>query len=261
MFTSLPREFLSKTSDQISLEKVDRNIFEITTPYRFSDGDHFSIVLKKEGQKWILTDEGDTFMHLEVLGISESSLMVGTRHKILSAILEQFSVKDRDGELILEIEDDNYELAFYNFSQALIRISDLEYLSQERAKNTFLEDFKGLIYQSVDPSRCVFNWNDSLKDPVGKYSVDCKINSMEKPLMIFALSSEEKTLKSIITIYELEKWNIPFFPIGIFKDMESINSRIVSRFTNVCHKTYSNLEEEENRFRIVNYLKEMALSK
>ena len=43
--------------------------------------------------------------------------------------------------------------------------------------------------------------------------------------------------------------------------MESINSRIVSRFTNVCHKTYSNLEEEENRFRIVNYLKEMALSK
>ena len=104
MFTSLPREFLSKTSDQISLEKVDRNIFEITTPYRFSDGDHFSIVLKKEGQKWILTDEGDTFMHLEVLGISESSLMVGTKHKILSAILEQFSVKDRDGELILELK-------------------------------------------------------------------------------------------------------------------------------------------------------------
>lgn len=254
MTTDLTIDFISKASSQISMEKVSHDVFEILTPYTFSDGDHFSIILKKEGKKWILSDEGDTFMHLEILGISEVSLLNGTRHKILSAILEQFSVIDRDGELVLEINDNNYDLAFYNFSQALIKISDLEFLSRERTKKTFLDDFRDLISEAVDINRCVFDWNDRLNDPIGKYLVDCKINSMQKPIMIFALNNEVKTSNSTITIHQLQKWGMDFYPVGIFNDMTQLNKKTVSRFIDVCGKAYSNINDKQNRNDAIDYL-------
>lgn len=258
MITDIKTDFISKVSKQIILERVGHDIFEILTPHTFSDGDHFSIVLKKEGEKWILTDEGDTFMHLEILGISEVSLLNGTRNKILSAILEQFSLTERDGELILEINEDDYGLAFYNFSQALIQISDLEFLSRERIKKTFLDDFKDLITEAVDIKRCFFNWNDFYNDPIGKYSVDCKINSMEKPVMIFALNNDAKTSNSTITIHQLEKWGIDFYPVGIFDDMTQLNKKTVARFIDVCGKTYSNINDKQNWNNAIDYLRNLV---
>lgn len=258
MIADIETDFISKVSKQISLEKVAHNIFEVLTPYTFSDGDHFSIVLKKERDKWILTDEANTLMHLEILGISEVCLLNGTRKKLLSAILEQYTLKDRDGELVLEIHDDDYGLAFHNFSQALIQISDLEFLSRERVKKTFLDDFKDLITQAVDINRCYFDWNDIVNDPIGKYSVDCKINSMEKPLMIFALNNDAKTSNSTITIHQFEKWGIDFYPIGIFDDMTQLNKKTVARFIDVCGKTYSNIRDKQNRNNAISYLRDLV---
>ena len=34
------------------------------TPFRFDDGDHIAIVLKKEQGRWLLSDGGHTYMHL-----------------------------------------------------------------------------------------------------------------------------------------------------------------------------------------------------
>jgi hypothetical protein len=138
MLTDLQTKFIAKLHDSITLEQLDQNMFELITPYTFSDGDGFSIVLKKENDNWILTDEGDTLMHLDILGISEASLLSGTKHKIFSAILEQFSMIDRDGELILKIENDDYITAYYQFTQALMKVSDIEFLSRSKKKESFI---------------------------------------------------------------------------------------------------------------------------
>ncbi len=60
MLTDLQTKFLAKLPDSITLEQLGKNMFELITPYTFSDGDGFSIILKKENDNWILTDEGDT---------------------------------------------------------------------------------------------------------------------------------------------------------------------------------------------------------
>jgi hypothetical protein len=71
-------------------------------------------------------------------------------------------------------------------------------------------------------------------------------------------SEEPKIRDSTITIRQFEKWRTPFFPIGIFKNMEENNRKVVARFSDACEKVFSNIEEEETRNTVIEYLRQKA---
>ena len=111
---SVALEFQKKVSEQIRIipEGIDR--FRIFTPFRFDDGDHLAIVLKQHNNQWMLSDEAHTFMHL-TYDIDEQDLLRGNRQKIISDALSVFHVEDRDGELIIDVPDQKYGDALYDF--------------------------------------------------------------------------------------------------------------------------------------------------
>jgi Domain of unknown function DUF1828 len=255
---SIKKTFLKEVCGEIEILEEGSNRFRVFTPFTFGDGDHVVIVLKQEFGQWILTDEGDTLFHLSLLGLPESAIY-GTRRDLIDGILEEFAVRERGGELIAKIEQEQYGIVLYRFIQAIVKISDLVYLSQERVKSAFLEDFRTLIEAAIpNANRYEFNWSDRQRDSNERYKVDCRINFLQRPLMVFALQNDDKIRDSIITIRQFEHWNIPFFPIGIFKDMEGSNQKAVAKFADVCETTFSNIEDEETRDRIVAYLREKA---
>ena len=141
---TIEQDFRAKVSAKVRLasEGVDR--YRVFTPFRFDDGDHLSIVLKKVGTQWALSDEAHTYMHL-TYDIDESDLHRGNRQKIISNALSIFHVEDRDGELTLGVKDDHYGDALYSFIQALLKISDVSYLSRERVRSTFMDDFRSFL--------------------------------------------------------------------------------------------------------------------
>ena len=120
----IERDFREKVCEKlkISTEGVER--FRVFTPFMFEDGDHLSIVLKKENGTWILSDEGHTYMHL-TYDLDEKDLQRGTRQKIIANALSVFNVQEREGELIVPIEDDSCGDAFFRFVQALLKIGNL----------------------------------------------------------------------------------------------------------------------------------------
>ncbi len=247
--------FRSKVSQQIEIFSEGINRFKVFTPFQFDDGDSLSIVLKRIGDKWLLTDEAHTYMHLSY-EIDMNSLEKGTRQKIINSVLSGYGIRELDGELLLNVEQDDFGNAFYSFVQGLIRITDVTYLTRERVRSTFMDDFKVFLHDSVPVERIKFNYTDPEIDVEGKYPVDCKINGMAKPLFIFGISNEDKCRDATISIMWFEKKGISHHPIAIFEDQEEINRKVLARFSDVVEKQFSSLSA--NKDRIKKYLSELV---
>ena len=250
---TVERDFHEKVSTKIRLAAEGMERFRVFTPFLFEDGDHLSIVLKKEGARWVLSDEAHTYMHL-TYDVDERDLQTGTRQKIVSNALSTFQVEDRDGELILEVPDERYGDALYSFVQTLLKISDVSYLSRERARSTFMEDFRALLTGAAPEERMTFDWSEPNHDPRGIYTVDCRINGMPRPLFVHALTSDGRTRDATIALLQFERWSIPFRSLAILEDHESINRKVLARFSDVCEKQFSSLAA--NRDRITRFLDE-----
>lgn len=248
---AIEKDFKKKISDQVSLAPEGLHRYRVFTPFQFEDGDHLAIVMRRERDKWVLADEGHTFMHL-TYSIEENSLQRGTRSKIITTTLSAFSIADRAGELVLDIEHDQFGDALFSFIQALLKISDVTYLSQERVKSAFMEDYRDFLQSAIPGDRLSFDWHDPIHDLEAHYPVDCRINGMIRPVFIYALPTDDKVRDATISLHQLERWGVSFRSVGIFEAQEEINRRVLARFSDVCEKLYSNLPS--NRERIASYL-------
>ena len=248
----IERDFKAKVISEISLVPEGLNRFVVDLPMTFDDGDALPIVLKKEGDAWVLTDEAHTFMQLSY-ALTDEELRTASRREIIDRALANFSVENRNGELVLPIPGESYGDALYSFIQTLLKVDAVRYLSRERVQSTFVQDVKHLLESVVaSPERIAENWHHPNRDPQGIYPVDYRVNGIKKPVFIFALNSETKTEIATATLLRFELWKLDYKSVGIFDEMENFSQKTVARFIDACGKAFSNLDAaKENLPRFV----------
>ena len=249
--TAIERDFHAKVSRKIRLAPEGIERYRVSTPFMFDDGDHLAVVLKREGAAWVLSDEAHTFMRL-TYDVDEADLERGTRQKIIADALSAFRIEDRDGELILPVPDEQYGDALFSFVQGILKIADVSYLSRHRVRSAFHDDFREFFTEAIPEDRRSFDWRDPENDPEGRYSVDCRINGMSRPLLVHALPNDGKVRDATITLLQFEKWKKSFRSLAIFDDQESIHRKVLARFSDVYENQFSSLAA--NRERIGRFL-------
>ena len=244
--TVVKEDFKKRVCQQIELEQEGENRFRVVTPFRFQDGDHYGIVLKRESAGWILTDEAHTLMHLSYW-LDEDDIESGNRHEILQGSLAAYAVANRGGELVIPVTEERFGDALFDFIQALSKVSDISFLSRERVRSTFIEDLEAFLRSQVSEDRLSVNWTDPTHDPHKKYPVDYRINQIVRPLFIYALPNENHVQEAMINLLTFERWGLKFQSLGIFEEQEGINRKVLAKFTDVCDKAFSSLEENRDR--------------
>jgi hypothetical protein len=247
---TIEQSFQQKISTQIQVLQEGLDRYRILSPFHFNDGDHLVILLKQIGLQWFFTDEGHTFMHL-TYSMDEKELYQGTRQNIISSILNSFGINDRNGELVAEVNGDLYGDTLYSFIQALIKISDITYLTRERARSTFMEDFYSFMEEQIPKERRILDWHDPINDPRAIYPVDLHINHMEKPLFVFAINGDNKARDVTINFLQYEKWGLKYQSMVVFENQEDINRKVLARLSDVCGKMFSNLGDKARISRFI----------
>ena len=240
------QEFQKKVCEEIYLIPEGINRYIVLTPFMFDDGDHLCILLKKgiDG-RWYLSDEGHTFMHLSY---DEIDVEHGTRSEIIDSVLLSYGIQNENGELKSIIEKDTYGDTLYSFVQGLIKITDISYLTQERARSTFFGDCLAFLGEKIPGEQRIFNYSNHEHDPDKKYIVDCCVNGTQNPLFIFAILNDNKCRDATITCLRYETFKIPYVATAIFENQEKINRKALARFSDVCEKQFPSLQSARERF-------------
>lgn len=244
---SINQDFRNRVSEQIDLIPEGPDRFRVFTPFRFDDGDHFGIVLKREGERWLLTDEAHTLMHLSYWLDEKELEKSGNRHEIIHGSLAGFSVENRDGEFLIPVTEERFGDALFNFVQAISKVSDVSFLSRERVRSTFMEDLRAFLQSQVPPDRLSIDWADPVHDQKQRYTVDYRINKLPRPLFIYALPGNSSVKDATINLLTFEHWGLKFQSLGIFEDQGQIDRGSLAKFTDVCDKAFSSLDENKDR--------------
>ncbi len=111
----------------VSLRPSGINEDQVLAPFRFPDGDHFVIYLRRlQSGELELADGGHTYMHMSY-EMDVDALSAGRRAAFLEGALGRFGIEDRDGELATRTNADRLGASFLEYVQTLIQVSDLRY--------------------------------------------------------------------------------------------------------------------------------------
>lgn len=116
---------------------------EISTPFVGLFNDTVDIYAKKEGNKIVLSDDGNTLRDLELSGLEITRSP--KRKEILDRILINYGVRINNDELTTEATERDFPQKKLNLISAISETADMYYLAKHTVASVFREDVKAYL--------------------------------------------------------------------------------------------------------------------
>lgn len=246
--TLLINKYFNFLHTNFDIEKIEKNIYKITTPFLDRRNDHLTIYVVINGDQIKLTDDSYTLDNLEVDGIN----FTNKREEELKRILIGYGVYRSNNELFALADKNSFAQKKHNFIQALLNVNDMYLLSSEKISSFFLEDIK----KYFDEKELIYTENISLEGKskiIHKFDflIPKQVTSYKKEALIKAINTPKienirALLFSFEDIKEAQRNDKGFV---ILNDKNKINEKIYEALNiyNVIPLHWSNINNEYNK--------------
>jgi hypothetical protein len=166
----------------------------IQTPFIGLFNDVIEIYAKKNGERIILSDNGETFHNLDLLGTSLNR--AGERKNIAERILLNYGIQIYGSELITETTQQNFAQKKHNFLSAIMELNDLYVLSKSNVASIFKEDVRAYL----DSQNIIYTPDFISKGATGlEFMFDFQIAGRESEVVLKSFNTINKqTLSSFL---------------------------------------------------------------
>jgi len=161
---------------------------EISTPFIGLFNDGIDIYVKKENDKIILSDDGNTLRNLELSGVTIHRSI--KRKEILDTILLTHGTKINTAEeIIIEATEKNFPQKKLNLINTIVEISDMSYLANTTVSSVFKED----VQEYLDEQEIIYTPHFISKGNTGlEFTFDFQIASKTTEIVIKSFNSISK---------------------------------------------------------------------
>lgn len=239
------------------IQVVERNdgYFFVDTPFKFSDGDYYSLFLKFLPTGGVrITDRGTTFMRMSYLNDLEK-FRGGSRGRLLEQVVTTAGLQDKDGEFYMEVSGDDLGGSLVRFGQAITRIYDLTFLNKNRVASTFYEDLREQV-QDIVGGGVIENYVVPGVPMAEAYPVDLFVQGERSPVYIFGVPDQAKARLATIIIQYLRLHlgadpKTRFKSLVVFQDQANIPNKDRSRLINAASMMVDTLDARDDmRFKL-----------
>ena len=123
--------------DKTVLKQAGADWVEVTTPHLDRHNDHLQFYIRKDGNGYLLTDDGYIINDLISSGCPLDS---PKRQELLKTTLAGFGVQVDGDQLLLHATPESFSIKKHNLIQAMLAVNDLFYLASPYVASLFYED-------------------------------------------------------------------------------------------------------------------------
>ena len=120
-------DYVRWIKDKTVLKQLKGDWTEITTPHLDRHNDCLQLYVQRQGEGFLLTDDGYTLTDLQISGCP---LDTPKRQGLLKSTLAGFGIHlDERDRLMVQATAENFPLRKHNLMQAMLAVNDLFYLA------------------------------------------------------------------------------------------------------------------------------------
>lgn len=212
------------------IEKLEKNIYKVTTPFLDRRNDHITIYIILEKDKIKITDDSYTIDDLELEGLSFTK----KREIELNRILLGYGIHKKNNELFVITDRSSFAQKKHNFIQALLTINDMYLLSSQKVSTFFIDD----VREYFDKKELIYTDNISIEGKskiIHKFDflIPKQITPYKKEALIKTINTPKiENIKAILFSFEDVKNNRPDKGFVVLNDKTPINEKIYEALNN-----------------------------
>lgn len=239
--TALRRILCQSWCEGLDVADEQDGSIRMSMPLHDPDGDAITVWARTVMGGWRLSDGGATIMRLSYEHDLDS-LLDGSRGKVFERLLSESGLREEEGELAMETQENELGGALLRFGQGLLRVGDLKLWTRNRIANSFYDDLRTRLEACAGRERVHQDYAIPNIPGSGDYPVDFYVEGGSEPLYVFGVPGRDKARLATIVLQHLQTHVPRFNSLVVFQNAADLGNADLRRLMNAANDMVDSID-------------------